>query len=40
MLAETSYHSLSNDEKEKDRVVARAVLEWAEDNGWVGGLLP
>jgi len=39
-LAKTSYRSLSNDEKEKDRVVARAVLEWAEENGWVGGLLP
>lgn len=39
-LAKTSYHSLSNDEKEKDRVVARAVLAWAEENGWVGGLLP
>lgn len=39
-LAKTSYRSLSNDEKEKDRVVARAVLAWAEENGWVGGLLP
>lgn len=39
-LAKTSYHSLAEDEKEKDRVVARAVLAWAEENGWVGGLLP
>lgn len=39
-LAKKTYHSLPENEKEKDRVVARAVLEWAEENGWVGGFLP
>jgi hypothetical protein len=34
-LAKTPYRALSNEEKQKDRVVAHAVLTWAVQNNMV-----